>query len=169
MSGVSGKGDNSGALCQGFRWLCNQLIRKARTHATENQEIPPHLRQVLEACFDKYDEYQRLCQMSGEEQGMLGLRQQDGLGMSEAMCLHSTEGNSAQHQLRDFNELAVSKNGYRHAHTRTYVHKPTRPHVQARTHMYVHTHPCHTQKEKYRLQQEFLGPPPTHTQPETRY
>jgi hypothetical protein len=169
MSGVSGKGDNSGALCQGFRWLCNQLIRKARTHATENQEIPPHLRQVLEACFDKYDEYQRLCQMSGEEQGMLGLRQQDGLGMSEAMCLHSTQGNSSQHQLRDFNELAVSKNGYRHAHTRTYVHKPTRPHVQARTHMYVHTHPCHTQKEKYRLQQEFLEPPPPHTQPYTRY
>eukprot|EP00960_Hanusia_phi_P053545 762146-Hanusia_phi.AAC.2 len=47
------------ALSAGFRWLSNKLIRKARGLPCEGQEIPPHLRQILEQCFDKYDEYLR--------------------------------------------------------------------------------------------------------------
>lgn len=108
-----GKGENNGPLCQGFRWLCNKLIRKARTQSNDNQEIPPHLRQVLEACFDNYDEYQRQCQANGDDDDCvgLGLRQHD--GFVPLFCLHaSSEPDSAQQQLRDFNELAVSKNGY---------------------------------------------------------
>ena len=63
----SGKVETQGVLCQGFRWLCNKLVRKARTNAPDNHEIPAHLRQVLEACFDKYDEYQRQCQLHSDE------------------------------------------------------------------------------------------------------
>ena len=49
------------ALSAGFRWLSNKLIRKARGLPCEGQEIPAHLRQILEQCFDKYDEYLVSC------------------------------------------------------------------------------------------------------------
>jgi hypothetical protein len=108
-----GKGDSNGALCQGFRWLCNKLIRKARTQSSDNQEIPPHLRQVLEACFDKYDEYQRQCQANGDDDDCAGLGLHHHDGFVRLSCLHtSSEIDSTQQQVRDFNELAVSKNGY---------------------------------------------------------
>jgi hypothetical protein len=62
---------------QGFRWLCNKLVRKSRSQPSDCQEIPAHLRQVLEACFDKYDEFQRQCQghvnADDEESMALGL------------------------------------------------------------------------------------------------
>jgi len=113
-----GKGENNAALCQGFRWLCQKLIRKARSHSTDNQEIPPHLRQVLEACFDTYDEYQRQCQVNGDDDcdGLgLGLGSMRHLSGPDCLpplsCLQSSsEADTAQQQLRDFNELAVSKN-----------------------------------------------------------
>mmetsp|Transcript_104570 Transcript_104570/g.168277 ORF Transcript_104570/g.168277 Transcript_104570/m.168277 type:complete len:612 (+) Transcript_104570:333-2168(+) len=113
---TNGKGENTAALCQGFGWLCQKLIRKARSHSTDNQEIPPHLRQVLEACFDKYDEFQRQGQLANGDDcdrfGMSGARQLGHDSLPPLSCLPSSSGaDTAQQQLRDFNELAVSKNG----------------------------------------------------------
>jgi len=113
---TNGKGENTAALCQGFGWLCQKLIRKARSHSTDNQEIPPHLRQVLEACFDKYDEFQRQGQLANGDEcdrfGMSGARQLGHDSLPPLSCLPSSSGaDTAQQQLRDFNELAVSKNG----------------------------------------------------------
>lgn len=111
------KAENNGPLCQGFRWLCNKLVRKARSQAPESQEIPAHLRQVLEACFDKYDEYQRQCQghsnPDDDDSMALGLSGTMGRHMSSdsLSCLQSLADTEAGHQLRDFNELSVSKNG----------------------------------------------------------
>ena len=53
------------------RWLCNKLVRRGRGQAPDAGEIPVHLRQVLEACFDKYDEFQRQSQLGGDEDDLL--------------------------------------------------------------------------------------------------
>ncbi len=117
---------NSSTLCQAFRWLCNKLVRK-RSNASDSQEIPAHLRQVLEACFDKYDEFQRQSQAPGDEDGeddddygelgrMRDLGSSRGMASAETMpplsCMQpSSHVDHPPQQHRDFNELAVSKNG----------------------------------------------------------
>jgi hypothetical protein len=102
-------------------------VRKSRSQCSDSQEIPSHLRQVLEACFDRYDEYQRqrapgmAANADDEESMALGLSSTMGrrsMSTDSLSCLQSladAEGGEhagGQHQLRDFHELAVSKNGY---------------------------------------------------------
>jgi hypothetical protein len=101
--------DNNAALCQGFRLLCNKLVRKARSHSSDNPEIPLHLRQVLEACFDKYDEFQRQYQVNADEDECDitgGMRPSDSL---PPLSLRGAAEPDSAH--RDFSELSVSKNG----------------------------------------------------------
>ena len=96
------------------RWLCNKLVRRGRGQAPDAGEIPVHLRQVLEACFDKYDEFQRQSQLGGDEDDM-GLVRAAHEGLPP-LCLQSTPEADGGHlqdatQLRDLSDLAASKNG----------------------------------------------------------
>ena len=96
------------------RWLCNKLVRRGRGQAPDAGEIPVHLRQVLEACFDKYDEFQRQSQLGGDEDDM-GLVRAAHEGLPP-LCLQSTPEADGSHlqdatQLRDLSDLAASKNG----------------------------------------------------------
>ena len=101
-------------MCCTHRWLCNKLVRRGRGQAPDAGEIPVHLRQVLEACFDKYDEFQRQSQLGGDEDEM-GLARAAHEGLPP-LCLQSTPEADGSHlqdaaQLRDLNDLAASKNG----------------------------------------------------------
>ncbi|EKX33537.1 hypothetical protein GUITHDRAFT_156009 [Guillardia theta CCMP2712] len=94
------------ALSAGFRWLSNKLIRKARGLPCEGQEIPAHLRQILEQCFDKYDEYLRQNAMKDGFEDDLYYMSSDRKEQSGFYELHMSKHGSPSEDLRE--ELARS-------------------------------------------------------------
>eukprot|EP00288_Rhodomonas_lens_P003349 CAMPEP_0177725088 /NCGR_PEP_ID=MMETSP0484_2-20121128/19062_1 /TAXON_ID=354590 /ORGANISM="Rhodomonas lens, Strain RHODO" /LENGTH=562 /DNA_ID=CAMNT_0019237573 /DNA_START=465 /DNA_END=2153 /DNA_ORIENTATION=+ len=90
-------------LAVAFRWLCNKLAGRTRGLAGEaGQEIPGHLRQVLEHCFDAYDEYQRNNEARGEgdDYEMLLMDERRGGRQGGFLELHLAKGGSPSEDLR---------------------------------------------------------------------